>query len=349
MEYPPSYGEATDTSIHNEQAIATGMVGGTPSLSTTTDLECADDGRINIDLNSRLSRTLSRIITLPPIYKGTAEPPSDSVQRDCDVHDRFPVRLNIVIQVAGSRGDVQPFVALGNALQTHGHRVRIATHANFRVFVRTAGLEFYAIGGDPEELMAYLVKNPGIMPSMQSVRAGEVARKRAIISTMLDGCWKSCTEADPDGTGDPFVADAIIANPPSFAHIHCAEALGIPLHMVFTMPWTGTRNFPHPLANITSKHKDPKLANYLSYAVVEWMTWQGLGDVINDWRHTLDLAPIPRTEGPMLAETLKIPHTYCWSSGSSRNLQIGQPISTSRASSFATLLATSHPKTCKPS
>jgi hypothetical protein len=32
----------------------------------------------------------------------------------------------------------------------------------------------------------------------------------------------------------PFVAHAIIANPPSFAHIHCAEKLGIPLHLMFT-------------------------------------------------------------------------------------------------------------------
>jgi len=31
-----------------------------------------------------------------------------------------------------------------------------------------------------------------------------------------------------------FVADAIIANPPSYGHIHCAEKLGIPLHMMFT-------------------------------------------------------------------------------------------------------------------
>jgi hypothetical protein len=31
-----------------------------------------------------------------------------------------------------------------------------------------------------------------------------------------------------------FVADAIIANPPSFAHLHCAEKLGIPLHLMFT-------------------------------------------------------------------------------------------------------------------
>lgn len=155
-----------------------------------------------------------------------------------------------------------------------------------------------------------MVKNPGLVPSMKSLKAGDVGQKRAMIRTFLDGCWKSCIESD----GEPFVADAIIANPPSFAHMHCAEALGIPLHMVFTMPWTGTRSFSHPLANMKNATTDPNTANYLSFVIVEWMTWQGLGDVINDWRRGLDLEPIPMMEGPTLVETLKIPHTYCWSS-----------------------------------
>jgi hypothetical protein len=62
--------------------------------------------------------------------------------------------LNIVVQVVGSRGDVQPFVALGTALQRYGHRVRLATHDVFAEFVRKSGLEFYPIGGDPEDLMS---------------------------------------------------------------------------------------------------------------------------------------------------------------------------------------------------
>jgi hypothetical protein len=35
-------------------------------------------------------------------------------------------------------------------------------------------------------------------------------------------------------TGGPFAAEAIISNPPAFAHIHTAEALGIPLTMSFS-------------------------------------------------------------------------------------------------------------------
>ena len=41
-------------------------------------------------------------------------------------------------------------------------------------------------------------------------------------------------------------ADAIIANPISYAHVHVADALGIPLHILFTMPWTATKAGPLP-------------------------------------------------------------------------------------------------------
>lgn len=37
-------------------------------------------------------------------------------------------------------------------MQDYGHRVRLATHSNFKEFVLTAGLEFYPIGGDPKIL-----------------------------------------------------------------------------------------------------------------------------------------------------------------------------------------------------
>lgn len=263
-----------------------------------------------MNLDSRLSRTLSTLVKLSPSDNGLLSPPPQYIRYTSPQH--FPLQLNIVIHVVGSRGDVQPFLALGNELQKYGHRVRLATHGRFKDFVHDSGLEFYPIGGDPGDLMSYMVKNPGLIPSMQSLRAGEISRKREMIMEMLGGCWNSCIEPDPL-TEQPFVADAIIANPPSFAHVHCAEALGIPVHLVFTMPWTATSSFPHPLANISGKTKDMKLANYLSYILVEFMTWQGLGDVINSWRKGIGLEPVPNTEGPLLASTLSVPFTYCWS------------------------------------
>jgi hypothetical protein len=232
----------------------------------------SDDGRVDVDTNSRLFKTLSRFV--PDWTAPVSDIDDDQSLKSAEPKPHLGGRLNIVIQVVGSRGDVQPFVALGNELQRDGHRVRLATHNTFRDFVKESGLEFYPIGGDPTELMAYMVKNPGLIPSMKSLRAGDVQKKRKMVSEILIGCWNSCIDADPDSKV-PFVANAIIANPPSFAHVHCAQALSIPLQLMFTMPWSSTRMFPHPLANLKQLSDDPGSANFVSYSIVEWMTWQG--------------------------------------------------------------------------
>lgn len=122
--------------------------------------------------------------------------------------------------------------------------------------------------------MSYMVKNPGLIHSMKSLAAGEIQKKRWMVQEMLDKFWLSCIKPDTL-TGYPFVAYAIIANPPSFAHVHYAQALGIPVHLMFTMPWSSTRAFPHPLANLKNVGSDPRVENYLSYGIVEWLTWQG--------------------------------------------------------------------------
>lgn len=286
------------------------------------------DGRIDVHLDSKLAKSLAQIANQQQEDLFRAPPRAQPEQpTGCDV------KLNIVIQIVGSRGDVQPFIALGNALQSHGHRVRIATHNVFEDFVKESFLEFFPIGGDPAQLMAYMVKNPGLIPQIKTLRDGEIKKKQVMVAEMLGGCWRSCIEDDPV-TQEPFVADVIIANPPSFAHIHCAQALGIPVHLMFTMPWSSTKAFPHPLANLHyGSMENPGTANWVSYGVVEWLTWQGLvnssksfirlmyltcdlsrlGDVINRFRSSIDLAPVPRTEGPCLAEALEIPMTYCWS------------------------------------
>jgi hypothetical protein len=137
---------------------------------------------------------------------------------------------------------VQPFVALGIELQkNYGHRIRLATHGTFKKFVEENGLEFFEVGGDPAELMAFMVKNPGLIPGMKSLKAGDVGKRRKGMAEILEGCWKSCADADEAKMDEnnprctkPFIANAIIANPPSFAHIHCAEKLGVPLHLMFT-------------------------------------------------------------------------------------------------------------------
>ena len=160
------------------------------------------------------------------------------------------------------------FGSLGQALLAVGHRVRLATHETFRKFVRGNGLEFFPLAGDPADLMSFMVKNSGIIPSISSIAAGDLIKNRSILTEILASTWTACLTAD-DETGEAFTAEAIIANPPSFGHIHCAQKLQIPLHIMFTMPWSPTSAFPHPLINVDYSRAAIEKVNMLSYSAIE--------------------------------------------------------------------------------
>ncbi|KAL4807220.1 hypothetical protein BDV18DRAFT_114470 [Aspergillus unguis] len=295
-----------------------------------------DSGRVDIDFGEHkpwlasLAKRVERAsqqheaAAAAAAAEAEAESNADKPAETPSPAPEFPLKLNIVIQVVGSRGDVQPFMVLGKELRRHGHRVRLATHLAFRQDVLAQGLEFFNIGGDPEQLMAFMVQNPSLLPGMRTIRSGAIQRRRKEMKQIFSGCWRSCYELG-DGTGEvnvsdaqsgteSFVADAIIANPPSFAHLSCAEKLGIPLHIMFPMPWSPTQAFPHPLANIQGRNTKPTVANFASYTVVEVLTWEGLGDLINKFRKKeLGLEPLDATRASSRAHRLRIPHTYLWS------------------------------------
>ncbi|KZV78558.1 UDP-Glycosyltransferase/glycogen phosphorylase [Exidia glandulosa HHB12029] len=261
-----------------------------------------EDGRIAVSL--RLNKALPDLPVLNRVVDEFGVDEGD--WRSCPP-------LSIVIMIVGSRGDVQPYVALAKCLRRDGHRVRIASHETFRDFVEGQGLEFFDIGGDPHELMSYMVKNPGLIPGIASITNGDIKKKRIMLKEMMMGCWNSCHSPDQK-TGTAFVADAIISNPPAFAHIHCAEALGIPLLMSFTMPWCATGSFPHPLVNISTTNAGKRLTNYLSYALAETLTWQGVGDIVNKLRtRTMGLPSLSVHTGPDILDRVKVPWTYCMS------------------------------------
>ncbi|KAB5578674.1 glycosyltransferase family 28 domain-containing protein [Coniochaeta sp. 2T2.1] len=298
----------------------------------TLSSHVSTDGRINVQIHSnpqQLAEYFKRFQS--SLGERRHKKQSQALRKNSNVfldeNVAISPRLNIAIHIVGSRGDIQPFIPIAQLLQKppFNHRVRICTHPVFKAFVESNGVEFFSIGGDPEALMAYMVKNPGLLPSMESIKAGDIGKRRKEMTEIINGAWRSCIESG-DGMGaritaaqvpdtkDLFIADAIIANPPSMAHIHCAEKLGIPLHMVFTMPWSPTQAFHHPLAAMDYGEADSKFANYLSFMAMELLTWQGLGDLINTFRtRTLRLDPISPMWGYQLLPRLRVPYTYLWS------------------------------------
>lgn len=230
--------------------------------------------------------------------------PHDEFHDGIHSQDIPPVQpLQIVMLIVGTRGDVQPFVAMGKRLQIDGHRVRLATHKNFEDFVLNAGLEFYPLGGDPKVLAGYMVKNKGFLPSGPS----EIHTQRNQIKDIIDTLLPACHSRYPESNA-LFKADAIIANPPTYGHTHVAEYLNVPLHIFFTMPWTPTSEFPHPLSRV----KQP-IGYRLSYQIVDALIWLGIRDLINEFRKKrLKLKPITYLSGSY-TQPFDVPHGYIWS------------------------------------
>lgn len=80
------------------------------------------------------------------------------------------------------------------------------------------------------------------------------------------------------------------------------------------MPWSPTTSFPHPMANIRSSNANASTSNYVSYSLIEMMTWQGLGDLINRFRvKSLGLEPLSSMSATGILNRLRVPVTYCWS------------------------------------
>ena len=61
--------------------------------------------------------------------------------------------MKIVITTVGSRGDLQPYIALGLGLKNSGHEVSIVSAKIEESFVRNYGLDFYALDVDIQKIM----------------------------------------------------------------------------------------------------------------------------------------------------------------------------------------------------
>jgi sterol 3beta-glucosyltransferase len=104
----------------------------------------------------------------------------------------------IDVLAIGSRGDVQPFVALGRGLERAGHRVRIVTLGGFEEFVGRHGLDHVAIGGSPREIAATEAGQSWIRQraSIIGFLRGGVRVVRGLLEEGLTSYWRVCRDAE---------------------------------------------------------------------------------------------------------------------------------------------------------
>ncbi|KAK5082338.1 Sterol 3-beta-glucosyltransferase [Lithohypha guttulata] len=204
---------------------------------------------------------------LPPVQDETTPVLFDDGKASI-ISFKPPSGLRVTCLTIGSRGDVQPYIALCKGLLAEGHKPRIATHAEFGPWIQKHGIDFVSIGGDPAELMRICVENG--MFTYSFLREA-TSKFRTWIDDLLDSSWQACQDSD-----------ILIESPSAMAGIHIAEALGIPYFRAFTMPWTRTRAYPHAFA--VPEHKYGGAYNYLSYVMFDNVFWKGISGQINRWR-----------------------------------------------------------------
>ncbi|GAB1209909.1 Sterol 3-beta-glucosyltransferase [Aspergillus pseudonomiae] len=176
--------------------------------------------------------------------------------------------LRITCLTIGSRGDVQPYIALCKGLLAEGHKPKIATHAEFEPWVRKHGIDFAPVDGDPAELMRICVENGMFTYSFLK----EASTKfRGWIDDLLSSAWAGCQDSD-----------LLIESPSAMAGIHIAEALRIPYFRAFTMPWSRTRAYPHAFA--VPENKMGGAYNYITYVMFDTVFWKAIAGQVNRWR-----------------------------------------------------------------
>ncbi|SDB56002.1 glycosyltransferase [Bauldia litoralis] len=190
----------------------------------------------------------------------------------------------VLITTIGTRGDVEPFLALAKGLAGDGHAVAICTATRYRDGIEDAGIGFLPMTGalldlmDTDDGRAAL----GGVGSIGAMRAGmRLARLvRPINRQMMADTLAAAETARPD---------VIVFHPKAMAAPHVAEWLGIPAILGVLQPmYTPTAAFPaagFPALPLGGAY------NRATYAMVR-ASFGLYRKPVNDFRRSLGLAPV---------------------------------------------------------
>ncbi len=195
--------------------------------------------------------------------------------------------MRIVIPVTGSRGDVQPYIALGKGFRQAGYTVRIVTHVDFGPSILEHGLEFAPIGGNSRELhssdAARRMTNAG-----RNIRAylRELVRLREpLMYELMARSAAACSDAD-------FV---VLAPTTLLVGLSAAERWELPVCITSFQPTAPSRQLPNCLFPEVPRWLPGRgTYNSLTHILAGGLLWASLRPLINGARvEVLGLPPLP--------------------------------------------------------
>ncbi len=211
--------------------------------------------------------------------------------------------MQITIIAGGSRGDVQPYVALGKGLKEAGHTVRILSTDDFHELVTDYGLEFFSTGGNAQAVaqrLQVLVEQGKTLKIFSEMR--HASEKQAIQTAEMGLVACQGSDLILGGLSGLFSGQAL------------SEKLDIPLLLAYLVPLTPTSDFPSPLTPLPQSSLTRWL-NKPSHRLALQIMWQSFRSADNKERTEVLHMPSSSFWGPFTSlKRQKQPVLYGYSS-----------------------------------
>jgi len=190
--------------------------------------------------------------------------------------------VRIALVTVGTRGDVQPIVALGTELARRGHQVSVGVPPNLVAFAGRARLDAVPIGSDSQAFMEStegeeLLAAGNVEEFMRRLRAvghAQAAQRNAEMRDLCDGA-------------EIIVSGALTEH----KALSLAEAAEVPLVLLHTCPLRTTGAVANPLVT-TDELSAPE--NRETHEIFDHIWWKGAEADVNLHRAELGLAPTDR-------------------------------------------------------
>ncbi|HKO17024.1 MAG TPA: glycosyltransferase [Gemmatimonadaceae bacterium] len=196
--------------------------------------------------------------------------------------------MRVLLSTIGSRGDVQPLVALASELRDLGQQVRLCVPPDFRGWIESLGMPLTPIG---PELRSTGKANPSAaLPTPEQRRRmveGTVATQFETIAAAAEDC-------------DIIVgATALQVAAPSVA-----ERMGIPYVFAAYCPTVlPSRHHAPPVLSMRGDKPTPAMADYRELWLQDARRWNDTwGALLNARRASLELGPVTDVRSHILTE-----------------------------------------------
>lgn len=186
--------------------------------------------------------------------------------------------MHVLMLTYGTRGDVEPFVALGQGLRRAGHAVTLATSTRFETFVTERGLRFAPLRDD---LLAILDTDRGRAILEKTRNVVQIARSTMQLMNevgpiqrgLLADCWEAALATKPD---------LIVFHPKTYGGVDIAEKLAIPAVLGLLQP-TLVPTSERPALGFPALRLGGWY-NRMTYRVMQWLISLSAGKHARAWR-----------------------------------------------------------------